>query len=93
MMRPLGARALVKRLEAPKTESSLIEIPDTVDQGLSPYAIVLAVGKLVNGGFDAGDTVVLSHYSGAPCRVELDGDVFDALVVTEDQVLAVVEGL
>ena len=93
MMRPLGARALVKRMEAPKPTSSLIVVPDTVANAPSQFALVLAVGTLAHGGFDVGDTVVLSNYSGAPCQIELDGEMLDALIVPESDVLAVVEGL
>lgn len=93
MIRPLGARALVKRMDAPKPASSLIVIPDTVEDKPSQYALVLAVGKLTQGGFDVGDTVILKDFAGAPCSVMLDDDVIDASVVVEDDVLAVIEGL
>jgi co-chaperonin GroES (HSP10) len=89
----MGARALVKRLERPKSTSSLIVIPDTVEDQPSQYALVLAVGKLVSGGFDMGDTVILKDYSGTPVVVVLDDEEIEAMVVVEDDVLAVVEGL
>ncbi len=93
MMQPLGARALIKRLDAPKPESQLIVTPDTVEDKPSQFALVLAVGKLVHGGFDMGDTVVLRDFAGAPCNVELDGEMIEAAIVNEDDVLMVVEGL
>lgn len=93
MMRPMGARALVKRLPEPKPESSLIIAPETVSERPSKFAVVLAVGKLIHGGFDMGDTVILRDYSGAPCNVELDGEMIEASIVDEQDVLCVVEGL
>ena len=91
MMKPLGARALVKRMEAPKLDSQLIVVPDTVEQQASQYAVVMAIGTLVHGGFDAGDVVILAAYAGAPCQTELDGEMIEALIVEEAAVLAVVE--
>ena len=93
MMQPMGARALVKRLDAPKPESQLIVTPETVEDKPSQFALVLAIGKLVNGGFDVGDTVVLRDFAGASCNVTLDGELIEASIVNEDDVLMVVEGL
>jgi co-chaperonin GroES (HSP10) len=87
----MGARALVKRLDRPKPESSLIVVPDTVQDKPSQFAVVLAVGTLKQGGFAAGDTVILSDYAGAPALVEFDGAMIDAAIVPEEHVLAVVE--
>lgn len=92
MMRPMGARALVKRLPKPRPVSSLIEVPDTVEDKPSQYALVLAVGRLVQGGFGVGDTVILRDFAGAPCETEFDGERIDASIVPEEDVLAVVEG-
>lgn len=91
MVRPMGPRALVKRLEEPKPESSVIVVPDTVGGPPSQYAIVIAVGTLEQGGFDAGDVVILDNYAGAPCNVEIDGEVVEAVMVSEKNVLAVVD--
>lgn len=93
MLLPRGARAVVKRLPAPKPVASLIEIPDTVVDKPSPFAIVLAIGKLREGGFDIGDTVILKDFSGIPCVVDLDGEQIEAHIVPEEDVLAVVEGM
>ena len=90
MIRPMGARALVKRLDAPKPESQHIIIPESVQDRLSQFGLVLAVGDLKQGGFDVGDMVILANYTGAPCTVEFDGDVIDAVMVGEEHVLAVV---
>ena len=93
MMRPLGARALVKSLEAPKPASSLIIVPDTVSSAPSNFAVVLAVGTLQQSEVTVGDTVILKSYSGAPAEIELDGVVLDGLIVPEESILAIVEGL
>lgn len=91
MMRPMGARALVKRLDTPRLESSLIVVPETIEEKPSQYALVLAVGALKQGGFDVGDVVVLRDFAGAPCNVDLDGEMIDAAIVSEDDVLLVIE--
>jgi len=78
-------------MDAPKPASSLIVVPDTVEEKPSQFAVVLAIGKLAQGGFDVGDTVILKDFAGAPCEVTLDNEVMDASVVSEDDVLAVVE--
>jgi co-chaperonin GroES (HSP10) len=91
MLSPRGPRVLVKRLEAPKQESQLIEIPDTIQQQESVYALVLAVGNKVSEAIAVADTVILAHYSGSPVEVDLDGETIDAVIVMLDDVLAVVE--
>lgn len=93
MMQPMGPRVLVKRLDAPKPESQLIITPETIEDKPSQFALVLAIGKLVSGGFDVGDTVVLRDFAGAPCNVTLDDQIIEASIVMEDDVLMVVEGL
>jgi co-chaperonin GroES (HSP10) len=93
VLRPLGARALVKRLDTPKPQSQLIEIPDTIVDKPSVFGLVLAIGKLEQGGFDVGDTVILKDYVGAPTTVELAGERIECVVVNENEVLAVVDGL
>jgi len=90
MLQPRGPRVLVKRIDAPKLTSSTIIIPDTVDGEKSCYAIVLAVGNKVED-IKVADTVILGAYCGSPVQVELDGEALDALIVMQDDVLAVVE--
>jgi len=91
VIQPTRGRVLVTRMPEPKPESELIIIPETVSQRPSCFAVVIAVGELKQGGIEAGDTVILTHYSGAPCSVEIDGDFVDAAIVPEEDVLAVVE--
>ena len=89
----MGARALVKRLPEPKPATQLIITPDTVDERPSKFALVLAIGKLLHGGFDMGDTVILRDYSGTTCNVDLDDDIIEASIVDEHDVLCVVTDL
>jgi co-chaperonin GroES (HSP10) len=89
-MRPMGARVLVKRLDEPRPQSTII-IPETIEDRPSQYALVLAIGDLKQGGFDIGDTVILTHFAGAPCNVMIEGELIEGAIVGEDDVLAVVE--
>jgi len=95
MIRPMGARLLVKRIEQAKPESQLIVIPDTVQDKPSIFAIVFAIGKLVQGGISVGDIIILKDFVGAPAVVTLPGDEAqtECLIVNEDDVLAVTEGV
>ena len=91
MLQPMGPRVLVKRVDAPKPASSTIIIPESVDGEKSCYAVVLAVGKGVTENIKVADTVILTAYCGSPCNVELDGEMLEAQIVMESDVLAVVE--
>lgn len=91
MLKPMGTRILVKRMEQPKLKSETIIIPDSVDAEGSPYALVLAVGPGCTGHVKVADTVILSKYTGAPVSVTLDGETMEALIVPEEDVLAVLE--
>lgn len=90
MLKPMGARLVVKRMDAPRPETTII-IPESVGDKPSQFAIVMAVGTKVRESVAVGDTVILKDYVGAPCEVLLDGEIIEALVVNEDDVLAVVE--
>jgi len=95
MLQPNGARLLVKRIEQAMPETQHIIIPETVEQKSSAFAIVLGVGTLKQGGVEVGDIVVLMDYVGAPVQVLLPGDEekTECLIVNEDDVLAVMEGV
>jgi co-chaperonin GroES (HSP10) len=98
-MKIIGPRVLVKRIEIPKTES-LIELVEYNPQP-SQYAIVLGVGSWITSrgdrvsldGINIGDTVLLRDYSGAPMPsfTAPDGTRFEAVMVMEDDVLAIIE--
>jgi co-chaperonin GroES (HSP10) len=88
----MGTRLLVKRIEQAKPDTQLIVIPDTVQDKPSIFAIVFAIGKLVHGGVEVGDIVILKDFTGAPALVQLPGDEqqTECIIVNEDDVLAVV---
>jgi chaperonin GroES len=89
MIQPIGPRVLVKRIDAPKPTSSTIIIPESVDGEKSNFALVLAVGTGVREDIKVADTVVLAQYCGSPLTTELDGEVLEAHMVTEADVLGV----
>jgi len=90
MLQPRGPRLLVKRIDAPKPASSLLVIPETVDGEKSCYALVLAIGNKITEDIKVADTVILAQYCGSPVQVELDGEMLDASIIMQDDVLAVV---
>lgn len=96
MIQPRGPRLLVKRLETPRPTSQLVIVPETAEEKLSQYALVLAIGKLQHGGVVPGDVVILKDYAGAPVFVKLDGEeglLSECALVMEDDCLALVEGM
>lgn len=98
MLQPIGPRLLVKRLdEAPaQLAGSLIIVPETVEAKPSAFALVLAIGRLRQGGVVPGDVVILKDYSGCPVQVKLDapeGSETECALVVEDDCLAVMPGL
>lgn len=90
MLQVTGVRVLVKRIDAPKAQSSLIVIPETADGEKSSYAVVLNVGPRVSEDIKISDTVVLMPYCGSPVQVVLDGALMDAQIVSQDDILATV---
>jgi chaperonin GroES len=91
---PLNDKILVKRLEAEEKTAGGILLPDTAKEK-PKQGKVLAVGegrRLDSGkraGFQVkvGDRVLFTSYSGT--EVNVDGD--DYLIMTEEDVLAVVD--
>lgn len=92
MIHPRGARLLVQRIEEAKPSTSLIEIPETIQDKPSQFAVVWAIGTLVQGGVQVGDMVILKDFAGAPVQTTLPGDETETecLIVPEEDVLAVV---
>ena len=95
MIQPRGPRVLVQRVEEKQPETQHIIIPETVQDKPSQFAVVLALGTLVQGGLSVGDMVILKDFVGAPCTTVLPGDQAqtDCLLVMEEDILAVVEGV
>ncbi len=93
-LRPLGDKILVKRVEAESKTKSGIVLPDTAKEK-PKRGKVLAVGagkRLDSGELSAftvkkGDEVIFTSYAGT--EVKLDGE--EVLIMSEDDVLAVVE--
>src|SRR5947208_4938676 len=95
-VRPLRDRLLVKRIEEDEQRVGGIIIPDTAKEK-PQTAKVVAIGKgRVNDKGDvfpldvnAGDDVLVGKYAGTEIR--LDGQEY--LIVREDEVLGVAEGV
>jgi chaperonin GroES len=93
-LRPLGDKILVKRVEAESKTKSGIVLPDTAKEK-PKRGKVLAVGngkRMDNGELSAftvkkGDEVIFTSYAGT--EIKLDGE--EILIMSEDDVLAVVE--
>jgi len=93
-LRPLGDKILVKRVEAETKTKSGIVLPDSAKEK-PKRGKVLAVGtgkRLDNGTMTTlsvknGDEVIFTSYAGT--EVKLDGE--EVLIMSEDDVLAVVE--
>jgi chaperonin GroES len=93
-LRPLGDKILVKRVEAESKTKSGIVLPDSAKEK-PKRGKVLAVGngkRLENGELSTftvkkGDEVLFTSYAGT--EIKLDGE--EILIMSEDDVLAVVE--
>ncbi len=93
-VRPLHNRLIVKRLEEDTKTSGGIIIPDTAKEKPQQADVVSAGpgrrddnGNLVKMDVQKGDRVLFSKYSGS--EVTLEG--IEHLIITEDDVLAVLE--
>ena len=95
-VRPLRDRVLVKRIEEPEQRIGGIIIPDTAKEK-PQIARVVAVGngRLNDKGevlpldVKAGEYVLIGKYAGT--EIKLDGE--DHVIVREDEVLGVAEGM
>jgi chaperonin GroES len=95
-IQPLHDRLVVKRIEAEEIVKGGIVIPDTAKE--KPQSgVVMAIGKgkiLENGTriemtVKEGDHILFAKYSGT--EIKLDGEEY--LILREDEVLAVTEGM
>ena len=91
---PLNDKIVVKRLEAEDKTAGGIVLPDTAKEKPKQGRVLsLGDGKLLENGKRAsfqvkeGDRVLFTSYAGN--EVSLDGDEY--LIMTEDDILAVVE--
>ncbi|MDQ8181960.1 co-chaperone GroES [Pelagicoccus sp. SDUM812005] len=92
-IKPLGARALVRRVEEDEKQVGGIFIPDSAKEK-PQQAEVIAVGpgeqedgKTTPLPVKEGDRVLLSKYGGTD--IKYDGE--DYLLVREDDILAIIE--
>jgi len=91
-IKPIGANILVKPVDEEKKTNSGIVLPDTVDKEKpqTGKVVALGTGKIVNGkkvefNVKVGDKVLFKKYS--PDEIEIDNE--DYLIMTEDDILAV----
>jgi chaperonin GroES len=91
---PLNEKILLERLEAEERTAGGIVLPDTArEKPRQGKVLSLGQGKLLESGKRAsfqvkvGDRVLFSSYAGN--EVNVDGK--DYLIMTEDDILAVVE--
>jgi chaperonin GroES len=95
-VRPFRDRVLVKRIEAQEQRIGGIIVPDTAKEK-PQQAEVIAVGngrrnddgKAVPLDVKVGDHVLIGKYSGT--EIKLDGEEY--LIVREDEILGVAEGV
>ncbi len=93
-LRPLNDKILIKRMEAEAVTKSGIVLPETAKEK-PKRGKVMAVGdgKLLENGTRAkfqvkkGDDVIFASYAGT--EIKVDGE--ELLVLSEDEVLAVLE--
>jgi chaperonin GroES len=93
-VRPLGDKILLKRLEAETKTKSGIVLPETAkEKPKRGTVIAVGDGKLLDSGERAkfqvkkGDEVIFASYAGT--EIKIDNDEY--LVLSEDEVLAIVE--
>jgi chaperonin GroES len=91
---PLNEKILLERVEAEERTAGGIVLPDTArEKPRQGKVLALGQGKLLDNGQRAsfqvkvGDRVLFSSYAGN----EIDVDGKEYLIMTEDDVLAVVE--
>jgi chaperonin GroES len=95
-VRPLRERVLVKRIEAQEQRIGGIIVPDTAKEK-PQQAEVIAVGngrmnddgKAIPLDVKVGEHVLIGKYSGT--EIKLDGEEY--LIVREDEILGVAEGV
>ena len=95
-VRPLRDRILVKRVEEAEQRVGGIIIPDTAKEKPQQGRVVAVghgrvndEGKVLPLDVKAGDTILLGKYSGT--EIKLDGEEY--LIIREEEVLGVVEGV
>ena len=94
-IQPLHDRLVVKRIEAEEIVKGGIVIPDTAkEKPQSGVVMAIGKGKILENGTRIemtvkGDQILFAKYSGT--EIKLDGEEY--LILREDEVLAVTEGM
>ena len=95
-MRPLRDRIVVRRIEEGEQRIGGIIIPDTAKEKPQQGRVVAVghgrvtdEGKVLPLDVKAGDTILFGKYSGT--EIKLDGEEY--LIIREEEVLGVVEGV
>ena len=95
-VRPLHDRIIVQRIEEGEQKVGGIIIPDTAkEKPQQGKVIAVGTGRVTDKGdvlpldVKAGDTVLFGKYSGS--EIKVDGKEY--LIVREDEILGVVEGV
>ena len=95
-VRPLRDRVLVKRVEAQEQRIGGIIIPDTAKEKPQQAQVIGAGngrvnedGKTIPLDVKVGEYVLIGKYSGT--EIKLDGEEY--LIVREDEILGVAEGV
>ena len=103
MIQIQGNRVLVKKLDAPKPKSQLLEVV-SLNEETSQYAMVIAVGNGIRDPrtgarreldeMKPGDTIITTKFCGTPVQLTLPGDTLpsELHIIEESDALAVVEG-
>lgn len=93
-VRPLGDKILVQRLKAEEKTASGIFLPESAkEKPQQAKVIAVGAGKVLDSGerapftVKAGDTIILGKWGGTEIKVEGE----DYIVMSEDEVLAIVE--
>jgi chaperonin GroES len=93
-LKPLGDHIVVKPLEEMEVKKGGIIIPDTAKEKPSKGEIIaVGAGKTLDDGkkapmeLKAGDKVIYSRYGGNEIKI----DDVEYLIMTQDDVLAIVE--
>jgi len=94
-IKPLGQNVLLRRLEAEEKTKGGIILPDTAkEKPKEGEVLAIGEGELDKDGkrkdfqVKKGDRVIFSSYAGT--EVKFDGEEF--LILSEDDILGVVEG-
>ena len=92
--KPLGEKILVKRFDAVEKTAGGIVLPDAAKEKPKEGKIIsLGDGKLLDSGERAkfqvkkGDRVVFTSYAGT--EIDIDGEEY--LLMSEDDILAIIE--